>query len=95
MVARSSSDASTYSSAETRRETKIPKRGGGGGLGAYVLGSSSQNVVKIRREALVDTLAFVVVFFPVSFFGCWWLLNTSDTVLVKQCNEMLDVEKRN
>ena len=60
-----------------------------------MLGSSSQNVVKIRGKVLLGTLAFVVVFFPFSFFGCWWLLNTSDTVLVKQCNQMLDVEKRN
>ena len=66
MVARSSSDASTYSSAETRREIKIPKGGGGGELGACALGSSNQNVVKVRGKALVGTLAFVVSLFSVS-----------------------------
>ena len=73
MVARSSSDAPTYSSAETRRkekrrEIKIPRRGGGGGeLGACVLGSPSQNVEKkYRKKALVGTLVYVVAFFPFS-----------------------------
>ena len=51
MVARSSSDASTYSSAETRGEIK--GGGGGGELGACTLGS------------LVGTLAFVVARFTI------------------------------
>ena len=99
MVARSSSDAPTYSSAETRRkekrrEMKVPKRVGGGELGACVLGSSSQNVVRIQEEGIGRHSRICCRFFPV-FCGFWSLLNTtSDTFLVKQCNEMLGVKKK-
>ena len=72
MVARSSSDAPTYSSAEIRRkekrrEIKVPKRvGGGGELGGYVLGSSSQNVVRIQEEGIGRHSRICCRFFPFS-----------------------------